>query len=110
MKNTGKPYAILLNSINPEGESAQALREQLEEKYGAPVITINCATMNLEDINRIMKTVLYEFPICEIGINIPEWISTLENDEDIKNELIVAVKTTFDSASRLSCLTAAWKV
>ena len=104
MKATGKPYAILLNSINPEGENAQALRAQLEEKYGAPVFAINGAAMNLEDINRIMKTVLYEFPICEIGINMPEWISTLENDEDIKNDLIIAVKTTFDGVSRLSCL------
>ena len=102
MQATGKPFTVLLNSINPRGEEAMALAAELRMKYKVPVIPVNCVTMSMEDLSGILETILYEFPICEIGINIPEWVSVLGNDEDVKNDLINQVKTIFEGASRLS--------
>ena len=104
MKLSGKPFTILLNSINPKGEEACQLAEELCEKYGVPVMPLNCVTMTMEDLSMALESVLYEFPVREIGINIPEWVSVLGNDEDVKNELISSVKSIFDGLSRLSGL------
>lgn len=104
MKASGKPFTILLNSTNPKGDTAQTLAAELKEKYGVPVLPMNCVTMTMEDLSQALETVLYEFPVREIGINIPEWISVLGNDEEIKNELILSVKSIFDGLSKLSGL------
>ena len=102
MKISGKPFTIILNSINPKGEEALKLAAELEEKYCVPVTPMNCVTMGMEDLSKAMESVLYEFPVREIGINIPEWVSVLGNDEDVKTELISSVKDIFDGLSRLS--------
>ena len=63
LKSTGKPFAILLNCIDTSSEDIIPLKEELSEKYGVPVLPVNCSTMTQEDINNIMQTLLYEFPI-----------------------------------------------
>ena len=104
MRLSGKPFTILLNSIDPKGEEATNLATELCEKYGVPVTPVNCVTMTMEDLSEALETVLYEFPVREIGINIPEWVSVLGNDEDVKNELISSVKSIFEGLSKLSGL------
>jgi stage IV sporulation protein A len=42
MEETGKPYIILLNSERPHSAETEDLRISLEEKYGRPVISVNC--------------------------------------------------------------------
>ena len=101
MKNTGKPFAVLLNCIDPASEDAMRVRSELSEKYAVPVLAVNCSTMTQEDINDIMQTVLYEFPICEIGINIPSWMVSLEYDEELKASLTEAIRESFEPASKV---------
>ena len=67
MHDTGKPFAILLNCVDPNAEHVPELRDNLYEKYNVPVIPVNCSEMEQSDVNLIMRTILYEFPICEIG-------------------------------------------
>ncbi|MBQ1214856.1 MAG: stage IV sporulation protein A, partial [Firmicutes bacterium] len=40
-----KPFAVVLNSREPNSPAAIALRDQLAEKYAAPVIAADCKTM-----------------------------------------------------------------
>ena len=68
---------MLLNSINPDDVGTLKLRDELEEKYSVPVIPVNCAQMRGDDISSIMERILYEFPVCEIGVNIPKWVEDL---------------------------------
>ncbi|MBS5842197.1 MAG: stage IV sporulation protein A [Clostridiales bacterium] len=106
MKNTGKPFAILLNCIDPSQEETLAIKERLREKYGVPVLPVNCSSMSQEDINDIMQTVLYEFPICEIGINIPSWMVSLDYDEALKASLTDAIRDSFEAASKVRHISA----
>ncbi len=101
LKNTGKPFAIILNSVNPDDDNTQELRDNLSNKYSVPVLSVNCSTMSQEDINDIMQTILYEFPICEIGINIPSWLESLSYDENLKSSLTEAILESFKDASRV---------
>lgn len=61
---------------------------------------INCTSMTQDDINEVMHTILYEFPICEIGINIPQWMESLGYDESLKSSLIEAIKEAFADADK----------
>ncbi len=100
MKETGKPFAVLLNCTDPDSEEVYELKCSLEEKYDVPVLPINCTEMTQDDINQVMHTILYEFPVCEIGINIPQWMESLGYDETLKATLINAVKEAFGGADK----------
>ncbi len=86
-----KPFIILVNSTDPEGERCQEIIAEIEEKYGAKVLAIDCLALSEDDIKQIMASILYEFPINEMQIDMPSWISTLSPDNEIKNSIYKAV-------------------
>lgn len=83
LKAMGKPFAIVLNSKNPNSESAVALALELEEKYKAPVALVNCLEVNAEDIRHILDLILQEFPISEMKFRLPDWTSALDRNHEI---------------------------
>ncbi|MGE5613673.1 MAG: stage IV sporulation protein A [Bacillota bacterium] len=101
LKAIDKPFIIVLNSVVPYSEDAQKLRQELEEKYDVPVVCVNCATMQTEDMAGIMERILYEFPVCSIGINIPKWVENLERDHWLKTGMLQAIKDTFRGVRKL---------
>ena len=44
--------------------------------------------MNEKDMYDILREALYEFPVLEVRVNIPEWISILNLDNKIKKSYI----------------------
>ncbi len=86
MKETGKPFVVVLNSAHPNDKNTVFLAAQLEERYDVPVIPLNCAEMNDSDIKEILRAILYEFPVSEIKIALPSWIDVQPGGK-IKNEL-----------------------
>lgn len=87
LKAIGKPFIVLLNSAQPNSDTARALAEELAEKYDVTVMRVNCLELNEKDITAIMASVLGEFPIAELGFTLPEWIDALSGDNDLKKEL-----------------------
>ena len=92
LKSIGKPFLILLNCKKPYSEETKALREEMEQKYGASVVPINCEQMKPEDIHEIMCQVLYEFPITEVEFYIPKWVEMLSREHRIKKDLLEQVR------------------
>jgi stage IV sporulation protein A len=78
LKEVGKPFIMVLNSLNPRQDSTVALRDQLEEKYGIPVIALSVATMSEQEVLYVLQEVLYEFPVHEVNINLPGWVMVLD--------------------------------
>lgn len=101
LKEINKPFIIVLNSARPYESEAIKLKEELEQKYSVPVICVNCAQMRVEDIDAIMERVLFEFPICEVGINMPRWVETLEDDYWLRVDIIDAIKDTFKGVTKI---------
>ena len=101
LKAINKPFIILLNSAEPDSEYTQELTQKLSEKYNNSVIPINCANLNLDDINNIFSNVLYEFPVNRIAIKFPRWIDGLSNDHKLKIELLDEIKNAFANVSVL---------
>ena len=88
MEETGKPYIIVLNSERPYSSETEGLRMELEEKYGRPIIAVNCKQMQKSDIVRILESVLLEFPVTTVEFYIPKWTEMLENEHPVKKNLI----------------------
>lgn len=91
LNGAGKPFAIVLNSANPESESAISLAYQLEEAYGAPVALVNCLTIDEDDIRAILELILLEFPVTQIGVDVPDWVMALSAENWLRNALESAV-------------------
>lgn len=77
LKEIGKPFAILLNSAEPESERAVRLALELEKSYGAPVALVSAIDLNAEDIRHLMELLLLEFPIRMIDVELPSWTAAL---------------------------------
>jgi stage IV sporulation protein A len=101
LKAIDKPFVIVLNSVIPYDEDTQKLRQELEEKYAVPVVCVNCATMQSEDMAGIMERILYEFPVCSIGVNIPRWVESLDKDHWLKDGMLHAIRDTFREGRKL---------
>lgn len=102
LKEINKPFIILLNSAMPESESALSLKEELEKKHKVPVFLLSCADMRLDDINGIMNNVLFEFPLKELGINLPGWIDALPQEHYLKKSIYESVRSAIEGVHKLS--------
>jgi stage IV sporulation protein A len=92
LKALNKPFAVVLNTLYPDSEETEMLRGELEEKYKVPVLPLNIIEMEEEDIEQVLETVLYDFPLNEIRINLPQWVEGLERNHWIKNNIIFTLK------------------
>ena len=92
----GKPFLILLNCQKPYTDEAKALKEEMEKKYGAAVVPVNCEQLKTEDIHEIMRQVLFEFPITEGEFYVPKWVEMLSRDHRIKQDLLNCARTVMD--------------
>ncbi len=90
----GKPFAVILNSAHPEEPASEALAISLEKEYGAPVALVNCLTLDAEDVAQILRMVLMEFPIREISVRMPAWISALDRGHWLRTAVTDAALKT----------------
>lgn len=101
LKECGKPFAIILNSADPNSEEAHALAGELEIKYEAPVALVCCPDLNAEDIKEILALVLGEFPIKSMSFDMPDWCEALPQDHAIKAAAIESIKSFADKISKI---------
>lgn len=92
LRGINKPFVVLMNSASPKSGEVTRLCAELTEKYGAPVMPISCLDMTVEDINEILRQVLFSFPVREINISMPGWINGLERTNWLRSEIYGAVK------------------
>lgn len=78
LKNLGKPFAVVLNTQNAASAKTQSLRKTLEEDYAVPVVAMNVEEMEEEDIEGLLEQVLGQFPVVQIALQTPEWLSALD--------------------------------
>ena len=92
LKEIDKPFIILLNCVSPTSAASRTLAEQMSEKYGVPVMAVSCIDLTEEDIKGILTKVLFEFPIKEISVDMPKWVTVLEKGHWLKESVYEAVK------------------
>ena len=80
LKALGKPFIIVLNCKMPDSPEAQRTKDALEERHGVPVHAVDVLGMQLDDVNELLESVLFEFPLREIRIHAPSWLTSLADD------------------------------
>ncbi len=101
LKEIGKPFIVILNSIHPTNSETRTLAHELMDNYDVPVIPISAELMNEKEIMEILKTALYEFPVLDIKVNIPEWVHVLPNNHVIKTHYMEKIKESVISVEKL---------
>lgn len=101
LKKQGKPFLILVNSQRPYREETAKLTQQLQERYQAAAMAVNCEQLRKEDIVRILEKILYEFPVSQVEFYIPKWVELLPVSHYLKAELLQQIRTIM---GKLSCI------
>ena len=97
----GKPFVILINSSEPNGETAMLLKNKLEQRYSAPAIAMDVQNMDIESLNAAMEAVLYEFPLVEVLIKAPAWMRALPADHEVSQALMEAAAKAADAMRKM---------
>ncbi|MDE5764681.1 MAG: stage IV sporulation protein A [Ruminococcus sp.] len=92
LKELGKPFVVVMNTVNPSASEAKNLASHLSDKYDAKVIPVNCLSLDESDIREIMREILYSFPVREINIRMAKWINTLEKGHWLKSEILDCIR------------------
>lgn len=92
LKGLGKPFIVVLNTTHPNHPDTENIAKEIRQKHNIPVLPINIEAMNEKDMYDILREALYEFPVLEVRVNIPEWISILNLDNKIKKSYIDSIK------------------
>ena len=101
LKGLGKPFLIVLNTLDPHSSSARQLAAQIEEKHGVTVLLLNVARMTQDDIMMVLREALFEFPVTEVNINLPRWVEELEDDHWLRNEYEEAIQQAVSAVRRV---------
>ena len=104
LQELNKPFVVVLNSTQPNSAQAQKCCQEIKEKFGVTVIPLNCMEASEQDIDLVMQQILYEFPLKEVGIDIPSWILTLPSGNPLRSGLCDAVFQASENMIKISDL------
>lgn len=101
LKKIGKPFVVLFNTPKPYSRETEKLVSDLNRKYQVSVLPVNCEQLRVEDIQRILQSVLYEFPIAHLEFYLPKWVEMLENSHKVKDAAICEARRILDAADQI---------
>ena len=101
LKEINKPFIVIYNCVEPDAEATQNAAAALSAKYGVPVLPINCLEAEESQIRQILSQILYEFPVREISIEMPKWISSLETDHWLRSSVYSAIQQAAGKLQRI---------
>ncbi len=102
LKKINKPFIVVLNCADPSSENAKRIKKEIEQTHKVSVMSVNCARLDVGDINAIIESVLFEFPLKEISINVPDWVEVLENDHRLKKTVYDNILSSIKSIQKIS--------
>lgn len=101
LKALQKPFTVLLNTVDPHAASTCQLAEELSASYGVPVVPINCQTMTEQEILQILETLLYQFPVRQVGVMLPRWLMRLEKEHPVRQSVLSTMKEAGSEVKRI---------
>ena len=93
LQSLNKPFLVLVNSMQPQGAAAQQICRQISDTYDVTALAADCLNMDAEQMGMILKSVLYEFPVREVGIVLPPWVGTLPAGHRVKEAVYSGIRS-----------------
>ena len=87
IQNTGKPFVTIINTTDPMGEAAAAVRSELKELFGIDAAIAVCQALSAEGCAALLQDLLYAFPLGEVRFYLPRWVDALEEDSPVRQKL-----------------------
>lgn len=87
-----KPFIVVMNSTEPQGTKARKEAAELCDKFGVPVIRMNCAKASESEISDAMVSLLGRFPVREVAFKLPGYVEGLDNGHWLKAQLIENIR------------------
>lgn len=92
LSELGKPFVVIMNSVKPQAEETVRLSEELSDRYGVPVICMDCAKATERELTDMLKCLLGRFPVKEITFAVPGYVEGLDKEHWLKSQLIENVR------------------
>ncbi len=107
MRATGKPFLTIINSRDPAGPQAAQVRDYLRQELQTDAAIADCQALDAQDIRALLEELLYAFPLTELRVNMPRWMSGLEGEHPVKAAIYQGL---LDSCKRITSLSQAQTV
>ena len=91
MKKTGKPFLVIVNSREPASAAAEETRRYIGKEFGLEPVVADCQILEEKGIARLLKKLLYTFPMSRLRVHLPRWLDALEQDHSVKGKLYEAL-------------------
>lgn len=101
LKELDKPFVIVLNSVDPFSVETRALAERLQAEYDVSVVPVDAMNMTNDDVIRVLQESLYEFPVSEVEVHLPEWIPETDENHWLRGRLENEIYDVIDSIKRI---------
>lgn len=101
LKEQGKPFVVLLNSLHPKDSRTAAMADDIAARHGVRCIAVNCLELSDDEVSEILQAVLYEFPLIEMDVFLPPWVDALCCDHRIKKELFGKIRSAASAMQHL---------
>ncbi|WP_117160729.1 stage IV sporulation protein A [Paraliobacillus sp. X-1268] len=101
LKEVGKPFIMVVNSVQPYHQDTELLRQQLADEYDIPVLAMSVESMKEHDVYNVLREALYEFPVLEVNVNLPSWVMVLDDDHWLRESYQLAIQETVRDIKRL---------
>ncbi len=88
---TGKPFLTIINTRQPDGAAAAAIREELKQEFGIDAAIADCQSLTNEGITALLQDLLYAFPLGCVKIYLPRWTDALEEGNPLRKSLYDAL-------------------
>ncbi len=101
LKEIGKPFIVILNSAHPGLPETERMAEKLKDEYMVPVLPMSIETMGEKEVYSVLRESLYEFPVTEVKINMPDWIAVLSPSNYLKKEYMDKIRESVIEVDKL---------
>ncbi|MFI2798304.1 stage IV sporulation protein A [Bacillus cereus] len=101
LKEVGKPFIMIINTVQPYHPDTEQLRQSLSEEYDIPVIAMSVESLRETDVYNVLREALFEFPVLEVNVNLPSWVMVLNEGHWLRQNYQEAVQETVKDIKRL---------
>lgn len=101
LREIGKPFVVLLNSAEPEGERARTIARQISEENHVGCLPVNCQSLSEQNILEILHLALEEFPLRALAFYLPDWVRSLPQDDLLKQQLFETIRSSAAGVEKL---------
>ena len=85
---TGKPFVVLLNSAQPNGDLAQKTADEIAERYGVSPMIVDLLHLSEKTLTALLTEILYAFPLKMIELDAPSFLRALPSEHPVLAQMI----------------------